>query len=660
MGKNKSKHANSPNGVNKLGQTLSNEAKFHLALEFIQNKKTTDAKILLNEILLSDSRHAESWFYSALIADNQGLHQDAIRYLESALEIDPQNLKYLYTIGDFYYEQNYLDKGVKIFELIISIKPEDYNGYYNLAGFLNKQKKYEQSLLNYHKVLELHENNINTIYNIGAILIDTKKYENAIQYFQKVIDSQPNSDDALNNLGFLYLELNGVENAIEYLNRALSINPNNFNALNNLGKAYEKKSLFQEAIKCFDAVIHLKPDYAEAYANLGNTFKELEIHEKALNAYNTAIILNPNLAEVFSNRGNIFTNPKSDLADTYLERGDILRDLKLKMKIHWLIPGNYKSIEDISKAQLASIRMRTGLVAKYSSDIQIEFSSGDHVDQKADVIVVGKIGVDCHNGRDNLWLKYLLKAREQSKIIVIDYTDNHLAFINTSMGVFYKKILPIIDKAIVPSSHMSVLLSQFFKKEITIIEDPLEIESISPKIPTHKNKIPFLWFGHASNISYLIQYLKNPLLCDVGVKLNFLSNNQGIELLLLHKHLLNANIEFNISEWTLQNMINAAKISDACLIPSDLNDPLKSGVSSNRLITAFALGLPVTADLLESYAPFSDYFHNIREEPLSVFIKQLNLYVKKCELAQANVVSEFRQDNIVKKWNSFFNKLIIN
>ena len=305
MGKNKSKHANSPNGVNKLGQALSTEAKFHLALGFFQNEKITDAKILLNEILLADSRHAESWFFSALIAEKEGSLLDAIRHLETALEIDPQNLKYLYTIGDFYYEQNYLDQGVKIFELIISIKPEDYNGYYNLAGFLNKQKKYEQSLLNYHRVLELHENNINTIYNIGAILIDTKKYENAIQYFQKVIDSQPNSDDALNNLGFLYLELNGVENAIEYLNRAISINPNNFNALNNLGKAYEKKSLFQEAIECFDAVIHLKPDYAEAYSNRGVALQELRRIDEAINHFDKAISLDPENAEANHNKSLI-------------------------------------------------------------------------------------------------------------------------------------------------------------------------------------------------------------------------------------------------------------------------------------------------------------------------------------------------------------------
>jgi hypothetical protein len=324
------------------------------------------------------------------------------------------------------------------------------------------------------------------------------------------------------------------------------------------------------------------------------------------------------------------------------------------MKIHWLIPGNFKSIDDISKSNMASIRMRAGLVKKYASDFQIQLTFGDHVNLNADIIIVGKIGMDCHNGRDNLWFRYLSEAYNQSKSIIIDYTDNHLEIINSPVYLFYKNILPLTDKAVVPSCSMSKLLSKFFAKEIILIEDPLEIESLPTKMPSSPNQLSLLWFGHASNISYLIQYLRNHLLCDVAVKLNFLSNNQGIELLLSHKHVLNTNIELNISEWTLQNMINAAKISDACLIPSDLNDPLKSGVSSNRLITAFALGLPVTADLLKSYAPFADYFHNIREEPLSLFIKQLNLYIKKCKLAQANIVGNFSNEVIAKKWLSMF------
>ena len=328
------------------------------------------------------------------------------------------------------------------------------------------------------------------------------------------------------------------------------------------------------------------------------------------------------------------------------------------MKIHWLIPGNFKSIEDVSKSNMASIRMRAGLVGKYTSEYHIQFTVGDHVNLNADIIIVGKIGMDCHNGRDNLWFKYLSEAHRKSIKIIIDYTDNHLELTNSPVYLFYKSILPFTVKAVVPSSYMSLLFSKFFNNQIIVIEDPVEIDSISPKISFHQNQLSLLWFGHATNIPYLIQYLQNHLLCDIGIRLTVLTNSQGIKLLSSRNEILRSNIELNISEWTLENMINAAKISDACLIPSDLNDPRKSGVSSNRLITAFALGLPVTADILESYAPFSEYFHNIRVEPLSVFIKQLNLYVKKCEFAQSNITINFRQDVIANKWNNFFINLL--
>jgi hypothetical protein len=109
-----------------------------------------------------------------------------------------------------------------------------------------------------------------------------------------------------------------------------------------------------------------------------------------------------------------------------------------------------------------------------------------------------------------------------------------------------------------------------------------------------------------------------------------------------------------LAEWSLKSMINASLVCHGCLIPSDLNDSRKAGASSNRLITAFALGLPVSADILESYAPFSEYFHNIRDTPLSEFKKQLASYAKKIELTQEDVVPLFSQGVLVQKWKNFF------
>ena len=303
MSNNQLKHAKALNGVGEPIQLTSFEAKFKLAIELIQNKKITDAKILFNEILFADPRHAESWFYSALIAEKEGSPQDAIRYLETALEIDSQNLKYLYTIGDFYYEQNYLEQGIKIFENIIKIQPDDYNGYYNLANFLQKQKKYDQAILNFQKVLELDDKNVNAIYNLGNIFTDIKEYKYATQCFTKVIQLQPNSDDALNNLGFLQLELGNYEEALEFLNKAISINPGSLSALNNLGKVHEKKSLYSEAIGYFNKAIKLNPNHAESYSNLAAILIELMRFEDAIVYLHRALDLDPNMPSAYNNTG---------------------------------------------------------------------------------------------------------------------------------------------------------------------------------------------------------------------------------------------------------------------------------------------------------------------------------------------------------------------
>lgn len=324
------------------------------------------------------------------------------------------------------------------------------------------------------------------------------------------------------------------------------------------------------------------------------------------------------------------------------------------MVIHWLIPGSYKSTEDLFKSNLASIRMRAGLVGKHAHDIQVEFSAGDHINTKANIVVVGKIGGDCQNSRSNLWIKQLSEAKKQSKKIILDYTDHHLELLNSPMGSFYKNILPLIDKSVVSSTRISKLLKLFFNKEITVIEDPIEIQITQPKNSITSGEIACLWFGHATNIPYLLSYLHNDSLCDISFRLIVLSNGPGLEMLSSHQNRFRSTIRLDLAEWSLQNMINASLVCHGCLIPSDLNDSRKAGASSNRLITAFALGLPVSADILESYAPFSDYFHNIRDTPLSEFNKQLASYSKKIELAQEDVVPMFSQGVLVQKWKNFF------
>jgi tetratricopeptide (TPR) repeat protein len=119
MKKNKHIRTQSLLGVKLPDKVMPAEKKFNSAVSLFQNGRSSDAKILLKEVLSINSKHAESWFFFALIADEELLPQDAINYLGIALKIDPNNLKYIYTLGDIYYANEYLKEGVELFESII-------------------------------------------------------------------------------------------------------------------------------------------------------------------------------------------------------------------------------------------------------------------------------------------------------------------------------------------------------------------------------------------------------------------------------------------------------------------------------------------------------------------------------------------------------------
>lgn len=416
MKKKNKQNVTSTYGAKPSSISMPAEANFNFAVSLFQNKNLADAKKLLKELLSINSKHAESWFLFALIADEELLPQDAINYLEIALKIDPNNLKYIYTLGDIYYANEYLIEGVKLFESIIIASPNDHNAYYNLAAFQQKQKKYDKSLESYHKVLELDENNVNAIYNIGNILIDTKDYFNAVEYFKRVIEFQPNSDDALNNIGYIKLELGQLEAAYEYLYKAILINPENFIALNNLGKACDKLFRYSEALQFFKKTIEINPNYAEAYANLAIMLTGLKHYNEALEAYKSAFKLRLDYDYL---RGCEFqTNMNNcNWSNFYYKLKKLLSDIMLCKKVSPSFP--VLALTDSLSIQLECSKIWVN--DKYPINLFCdEIKKIKNNDNKK--ILIGYYSADFHNHATSYLMAELFEKHDKSKFEIIAFS----------------------------------------------------------------------------------------------------------------------------------------------------------------------------------------------------------------------------------------------
>jgi hypothetical protein len=104
-------------------------------------------------------------------------------------------------------------------------------------------------------------------------------------------------------------------------------------------------------------------------------------------------------------------------------------------------------------------------------------------------------------------------------------------------------------------------------------------------------------------------------------------------------------------------MMTEAMKCDFCVIPSSSSDLRKAGAGSNRLMTAFSLGLPVAASKISAYQPFSEYFFDIDSPNLPDFFANPEGWHPIVLEVQRKFVPDFYRENIGIMWASVFDSM---
>ncbi len=322
--------------------------------------------------------------------------------------------------------------------------------------------------------------------------------------------------------------------------------------------------------------------------------------------------------------------------------------------IHWLIPLSINNPEELNKVSLASLRLRTAIFLDSSikNNFNVSFGSNseDKVAIESDILFVGKPVHDIQIQKK--WLNLISKHQN----VVIDITDDHLNN-KTPLTNFYNNALECKPK-IITSSNLLKKITKETKliKNIFTIEDYLELDIYEV---TKNNNREFLWFGHEVNRFFLYEMLQK-WKSKLEFNLHIMSSYQGVNLICEELPKIKTNTFGNISvqQWSINNLLNIRKNISGIVIPGNLNDRRKIGVSNNRLITSFALGIPVAATRYDSYLEFKDFFCNIDDESeFNLFIENNNLYKEKIPTAQ-KLLTQYSRQEIVKKWTDFLNSNI--
>ena len=321
---------------------------------------------------------------------------------------------------------------------------------------------------------------------------------------------------------------------------------------------------------------------------------------------------------------------------------------------HFLTPGKGLSLDNLFLDELASIRLRLGMAATAAVASGSSVSMGDVVPDVASHILIGKIVKRDFDTRMELWLSQIAKARARGAHISLDYTDHHRVS-NSPLSPFYLKVFEFVDSIIVPSHHLreSLQYDKTIVQPVFVIEDPIECKVLPPK-ETAANPPAALWFGHGSNLKFLVDYLAKwpeaaPSELHIVSSLDVLAAMQQMNIDAPRP------VDIHFHEWTITKVEEIAPLVSLCIIPSDTGSH-KAFASANRLVTSLALGIPTAASTIPSYAEFADYFMPLESKNIDEFFTAPHAYADKLRQFQANVAGRFSQENAVARWSKLLIK----
>jgi tetratricopeptide (TPR) repeat protein len=185
-----------------------------------------------------------------------GDYPDAIKWLETAVRIDPQNKDAWYFLGRAYYSRGVLPEARRAFAKVLEFDPHNSKAENNLGLILESEAKPEEAMDTYRKSIA----------------------------WQKQ-DSRPSEQPYL-NLGNLLIQENRMEEAIPLLEKAVQLAPGDGPCHLKLGAAYLRTNRMKEAQRELEEATRLAPEDAPAHFQLGRLYKQIHSLDRAKEEFN--------------------------------------------------------------------------------------------------------------------------------------------------------------------------------------------------------------------------------------------------------------------------------------------------------------------------------------------------------------------------------------
>jgi tetratricopeptide (TPR) repeat protein len=176
-------------------------------------------------------------YEKGVVALNYGFPDEAIRYGNLAVALDPKHYGAHDLLGNAYYKKGDLAQARVEFETAASLKPNLAEPHFNLGLVLFDMGETNLAEPEFKKAAALKEDALTCFY-LGRVYYNQMKFDQALEEVRKSLNKNPKVPAAYNLKGVILNQLNRYAEAAGSFQAGLILAPDDFNIQLNLGIAY--------------------------------------------------------------------------------------------------------------------------------------------------------------------------------------------------------------------------------------------------------------------------------------------------------------------------------------------------------------------------------------------------------------------------------------
>ncbi|MCQ2818658.1 MAG: tetratricopeptide repeat protein [archaeon] len=259
-------------------------------VELCKISSITDFKNIFSEI----DDHWMKYFYLSNFLNEKNHEQESLTISTSLLNLFPNSLFLLNSLGHSYYFMREYDTAIAYFDKLTQLDPNRYENMDTYSNILFIKENYCELSNLACKCYQIDKYRPETCCVLGNFFALKGDHPKAVTYFKRAIKLDYSFLSAWILMGHEYLEMKLISSAIESYRTAVDIDQTDYRAWYGLGQTYEIHQMFNFALYYFMNAAKANPNDSRMWTASGLCYEKMNKKKEAINCYEKAVYCKDN------------------------------------------------------------------------------------------------------------------------------------------------------------------------------------------------------------------------------------------------------------------------------------------------------------------------------------------------------------------------------